>query len=211
MAPVHNTTRLDLAVEPVGGNACKPGAAALRVLALERLTPDTTVRTLRVDVEPEQLKFCVGAHAPRMNPRDLAFEPLTLDGRASLLLQCPSGSRVRVNGSPAGRLSVLFEGDQLQLEDAVLHVVKFVEFHVGPPSGEQIGRICGVCRAPIGAGPVGCIEGASTYSSIHPEGCRPMRASSRISSASAASRKPSCTACAVAVAKRSRCSSGPPG
>ena len=84
-----------------------------------------------------------------MNVRDLAFEPLTVDGRASLLLQCPSGSCVRVNGSPAGRLSVLFEGDQLQLDDAVLHVVKFVEFHVGPPSGEQIGRICGVCRTPI--------------------------------------------------------------
>lgn len=149
MAPTHNTTRLDLVVEPINNIAQKFDAAALRVLALEPLASAARVGLLRVDAEPELLQFRDAPHSGLPSSRDLAFEPLTIDGRASLLMQCPPGLCVRVNGSPAGRLTVVSEGEQVQLLHAVLHAVKFIDFHTGPPLDQHIGRVCGVCRTPI--------------------------------------------------------------
>lgn len=144
-----SSTCLRLVVEPINDTAQRLDVTELRVLALETPFLDTQVQTLRVDAQPASLRFADATHAHPENSRELAFEPLTIDGRASLLMQCPQGLRVRVNGHPAGRLSVLSEGDQLQFGDAVLHLVEFMEFWAGPPAADHIGRICGVCRTPV--------------------------------------------------------------
>ena len=79
----------------------------------------------------------------------LQFEPLTVDRRPALLMLTPHGVELRVNGSPPPRVAVLTVGDQVQIEGAVLHLTRFREFAVGPPSPALLGRRCEVCRVPF--------------------------------------------------------------
>jgi hypothetical protein len=79
----------------------------------------------------------------------LQFEPLTMDRRPALLMMTPIGVGVRVNARPSPRIAVLAEGDQVQIGDAVLHLTRYREFAVGPPSPELLGRRCEVCRVPF--------------------------------------------------------------
>ena len=81
--------------------------------------------------------------------RALHFEPLTVGRRAALLMLSPPGVEARVNDRPAPRLAVLDVGDQLQLGETVLHLTRYTEFAVGPPTPELLGRRCGVCRVPF--------------------------------------------------------------
>ena len=57
--------------------------------------------------------------------------------------------KVRLNDHPSPIVAVLDVGDQLQIGDTVLHLTKFREFAVGPPSPDLLGRRCGVCRVPF--------------------------------------------------------------
>jgi hypothetical protein len=81
--------------------------------------------------------------------RALYFEPLTVGRRASLLMLSPPGVDARVNDRPSPCVAVLEVGDQLQVGETVLHVSRFREFTVGPPSAELLGQRCGVCRVPF--------------------------------------------------------------
>jgi hypothetical protein len=79
----------------------------------------------------------------------LHFEPLSVDRRPALLMLAPRDVEVRVNGRPSPRIAVLGVGDQVQTGDAVLHLTRYREFAVGPPSPEMIGRPCELCRVPF--------------------------------------------------------------
>jgi hypothetical protein len=79
----------------------------------------------------------------------LQFEPLTVDGRPALLMLTPNEVEVRVNDRPSPRIAVLAVGDQLQIGDAILHLTRYRELAVGPPSPELLGRRCGVCLVPF--------------------------------------------------------------
>jgi hypothetical protein len=79
----------------------------------------------------------------------LQFEPLGVDRRPALLMLTPYGIDIRLNDRPSPRIAVLAVGDQLQVGDAVLHLTRFLEFAVGPPSPELLGRRCEVCRVPF--------------------------------------------------------------
>lgn len=79
----------------------------------------------------------------------LRFEPLTIDGRPALLMLTPRGTEVRVNDRPSPLIAVLAVGDQLQIGDAVLHLTRYREFAVGPPSPDMLGRRCAVCLMPF--------------------------------------------------------------
>jgi hypothetical protein len=79
----------------------------------------------------------------------LQFEPLSVDRRPGLLMLTPNRVDVRVNDRPVPRIAVLAIGDQLQIGDAVLHLTRYREFPVGPPSAEMLGRPCPVCRVPF--------------------------------------------------------------
>jgi hypothetical protein len=81
--------------------------------------------------------------------RALHFEPLSVGGRPSLLMLTPPLAEVRLNDRPAPRVAVLDVGDQLQIGQTVLHLTRYRQFEVGPPSPEQLGRRCGVCRVPF--------------------------------------------------------------
>ena len=90
--------------------------------------------------------------APRSQPPQvgaLRFEPLSVDGRPALLMLQANGVEVRVNHRPSPRIALLAVGDQLQIGDAVLHLTRYREFSVGPPSPELLGRCCEVCRVPF--------------------------------------------------------------
>lgn len=79
----------------------------------------------------------------------LQFEPLSVDRRPALLMLTPQGVGVRVNDCPSPRIAVLAVGDQLQIGDVVLHLTRYREFAVGPPSPEMLGRKCAVCLVPF--------------------------------------------------------------
>jgi hypothetical protein len=79
----------------------------------------------------------------------LHFEPLSVDRRPALLMLTPQGVDVRVNDRPSPRIALLAVGDQLQIGDAVLHLTRYREFAVGPPSPEILGRKCAVCLIPF--------------------------------------------------------------
>jgi len=104
-----------------------------------------------LDVASLASKPRIVAAPPRRVPAPgaLYFEPLTVDRRPALLMLTPKGVEVRVNGRPSPRVSVLAVGDQLQLGDAVLHLTRYREPAVGPPSPELLGRRCEVCRVPF--------------------------------------------------------------
>jgi hypothetical protein len=79
----------------------------------------------------------------------LQFESLTVDRRPALLMLTPPGVEIRVNGRPSPRVAALSVCDQVQIGDAVLHLTRYREFAVGPPSPELLGRRCEVCRVPF--------------------------------------------------------------
>jgi hypothetical protein len=81
--------------------------------------------------------------------RALHFEPISAGGQASLLMLSAPGVETRLNDRPAPRLAVLDVGDQLQVGETLLHVTRYTEFAVGPPTPELLGRKCGVCRVPF--------------------------------------------------------------
>ncbi len=146
MPPTGSTSRIDFIVAPFDEKAERHDAAELNVLEL-----GDGAQTLRVDVEPSRLQFDVASDAEPETSSELLFESMSVDGRVSALMHCPEGLDVRINGAPAGSLSLLNVGDEVQLDDAVLHAVEFTRFEAGPPSEVHIGRICGFCRTPISA------------------------------------------------------------
>lgn len=166
MSPIRSecTTRLDMIVESLGNVAQKKDAAELPVLGF-----DAGVQALRIDTPPTQYQFTETPRTQPVDSRELTFESLTVDGRAALLMQSPPGLRVRVNGSPAGRLRVLNAGDELQLDAAVLHLVEYDPFFAGPPADEYIGRPCGLCRTPIIVGTRIYVHGCGTPLHIEDE------------------------------------------
>jgi hypothetical protein len=83
------------------------------------------------------------------SPRALQLEAVSVERGPALLVITPPEVEVRVNGGPAPRVAVLEVGDQVQLEETLLHVTRFRHFEVGPPSTELVGRKCGVCLMTI--------------------------------------------------------------
>ena len=104
------------------------------------------VRSLDLDCFAAEPRLTAARRGRGPSPHTLHFEPLSVEQRAVLLMMTPPGVEVRVNDHPPPRISVLSVGDQVQIKDAVLHLTRFREFAVGPPSSELLGRPCGVCR-----------------------------------------------------------------
>jgi hypothetical protein len=104
-----------------------------------------------LDVESFALdrRLAAASRSSGVGSRALRFEPLTVGRRAALLMLSPPGVEARVNDRPSPRLAVLGVGDQLQIGETVLHLTRYREFAVGPPTPELLGRRCGVCRVPF--------------------------------------------------------------
>jgi hypothetical protein len=107
------------------------------------------VSTLDLESFASDPRLSQGGRDGRRSTRALYFEPLSVGRRASLLMLSPPGVEARVNDRPSPRIAVLEVGDQLQVGETVLHVTRYREFVVGPPSAELLGQRCGVCRVPF--------------------------------------------------------------
>jgi hypothetical protein len=134
---------LRLLVEPVGDAHDEPRDTS----ALVDVPVGRGVRTL--DVERFAAQPRLGAARGKASARALRFEAVNFEGRPALLMLVPPGIPVRVNGQPAPRIAVLGVGDQVQLDDAVLHVSRRREPRAAAPSPELLGRLCGVCRVAL--------------------------------------------------------------
>jgi len=88
---------------------------------------------------------------PTGSDGDLMIEPLPDRPSPRLLLLTPDGAAVpTVNGHGAPRVCLLRVGDQLLLDDGrLLHVTAYSTPVIGPPTEQQIGARCSVCRTPI--------------------------------------------------------------
>lgn len=104
------------------------------------------VRALEVESFVSKPRIVAAPRDRRPEAGTLHFEPLGVDGRPALLMLKAEGVDVRVNDRPSPRIAVLVVGDQLQIGSAVLHLTRYREFSVGPPSPELLGRRCEVCR-----------------------------------------------------------------
>jgi hypothetical protein len=93
----------------------------------------------------------VEAHAEAQAARGIVFETIPSGGRDLLVMRTPPGFSASVNGRPAPQLAVLEIGDQLRVGDELLHVTRFRRIEAAPPSEDQIGRVCGVCKIEIHA------------------------------------------------------------
>ena len=82
---------------------------------------------------------------------DLMIEPLPDGPHPRLLLLTPQGAAApTVNGHGAPRVCLLRVGDQVLLDDGrLLHVTAYSTPMIGPPTEQQIGARCPVCRTPI--------------------------------------------------------------
>jgi hypothetical protein len=107
------------------------------------------LRALDVESFASNPRIVAAPRSPGAAADTLQLEPLTVDRRPALLMLTPNEVGVRVNDRPAPRIAVLAVGDQLQIGDAVLHLTRYREFPVGPPSAEMLGRPCPVCRVPF--------------------------------------------------------------
>jgi hypothetical protein len=132
-------------VEPsVGGDGQRREASELVDVVVGR-----GVRALDVESFASNPRIVAAPKTRGPGAGTLQFEPLNVDRRPALLMLTPTGVRVRVNARPSPRVAVLAVGDQLQIGDAVLHLTRYREFAVGPPSPELLGRRCEVCRVPF--------------------------------------------------------------
>jgi hypothetical protein len=107
------------------------------------------VRTLDLESIASNPQLADARRCRGLSTRGLHFESLSIEKRAALLMLTPPGVGVRVNGRPSPIVAVLNVGDQLQVGGTVLHLTRYNEFAVGPPSPELLGRRCGVCRVPF--------------------------------------------------------------
>jgi hypothetical protein len=127
-----------------GGDEQRRDASSLPEVAVARGVSSLDIESLASDPQPSTVRPGDGRSA-----RALHFEPLSVAGKASLLMLIPFGVEVRVNDLPSPRVAVLGVGDQLRVGETLLHVTRFREFSVGPPTPELLGRRCGVCRVPF--------------------------------------------------------------
>jgi hypothetical protein len=109
-------------------------------LGVNVLDVDTFVTNPHLSETPRRRGF---------STRALHFESLTIEQRAVLLVLTPPGVKTRVNDRPSPIVAVLDVGDQLRVGETVLHVTRYREFAVGPPTSELLGRRCEVCRVPF--------------------------------------------------------------
>ena len=106
------------------------------------------VRRLDLETFASNPQLASASRSRGLSTRALCFESLSVEKRAVLIMLTPPGVKVRLNDHPSPIVAVLDVGDQLQIGDTVLHLTKFREFAVGPPSPDLLGRRCGVCRVP---------------------------------------------------------------
>jgi hypothetical protein len=155
--PDTTTPQLDLLGEPmqVVGNeihlviddALLEGraisSAAPRVLKTVRVAGD--VSYLHSGASAESLVTSTGSTGALM------IEPLPAGPRPRLLLLTPNGALApAINGHRATRVCLLRVGDQLLLDDGrLLHVTAYSTPRIGPPTEQQIGAHCPVCRTPV--------------------------------------------------------------
>ena len=121
------------------------GAAAAhpRVLSTVRVPGDLSY--LHTGASAESLVTRTGSHG------DLMIEPRPDGPHPRLLLLTPDGAAApTVNGHGVPRVCLLRIGDQLLLDDGrLLHVTAHSTPRIGPPTEQQIGALCPVCRTPI--------------------------------------------------------------
>jgi len=121
----------------------------------DRNAKDCKLSALEVPIHPSILRDGSDGATPRLvlarrgasrQKTAPVLEPIhTADGPALLMLS-PPAARVRVNGLAVPAVSVLRVADQLQIEDhALVHVSEYETFDIRRPTGDELGRPCGVC------------------------------------------------------------------
>jgi hypothetical protein len=96
-------------------------------------------------------------HNPKSAQDYVVLELVARERRSELLLLNPFDLSARVNGVSLTPMSLLGEGDQFQLTSCcVFHVSLFRRPQVEKASGSHVGKVCPICRVPIG-------EGVMTY------------------------------------------------
>jgi hypothetical protein len=145
-ATIEGTRELRLFVEPLDGDEDAARASS----------------ELQALVVPD------GVHAFELD-ETILFEPIDLEGRVALAMTTPRGRRVRLNGASAPRVSVLRVGDQVQLEDVVLHVTYMRRPRVGPPPKTLVGKPCGLCSVPFTETSTVVAHDCNTYLHLEPE------------------------------------------
>ena len=92
-------------------------------------------------------------HKPKSTRDYVVLEPVARDRHLELLLLNPFDLSGRLNGVLVAPISLLGEGDQFQLSsDCVFHVSLFRRPQVEKASGSHVGKVCPICRVPIGDG-----------------------------------------------------------
>lgn len=87
------------------------------------------------------------APAEESDRSQFMLEPIGNGQQRHLLLICPAGEQVLVNGQAAPQLCVLGERDQFQFDDDhVLHLVVYIRPSIGPPNAASVGSECPLCR-----------------------------------------------------------------
>jgi hypothetical protein len=149
-----------LLVEPLDSAAARDASELAQIELSGELTV-LDVDALRGDP--------AGAHASDPQGSGLELESVRMEGRDVLLLavapDAAERSRVRVNGLPAPRLSVLDLADEVHVDATALHVTRYHSAQVGPPPPELIGQECEVCRVVI-------VESSQVL--VHPPCGRPL-------------------------------------
>ncbi len=117
-------------------------------------TQPRVLKTIRVPGDVSYLHPGASAESlvtPTGSDGALMIEPLPDGPHPRLLLLTPSGAAApTVNGRSAPRVCLLRVGDQLLLDDGrLLHVTAYSKPIIGPPTEQQIGARCPVCRTPI--------------------------------------------------------------
>jgi hypothetical protein len=140
----HAATDWRLLVEPLDSAAARD-ASELAQIELSGELAILDVDALRADPASALVSSPQGS--------GLELEPVRMEGRDVLLLavapDAAERSRVRVNGLPAPRLSVLDLADEVLVDATTLHVTRYHSAQVGPPPPELIGEECQVCRVVI--------------------------------------------------------------
>lgn len=143
-ATTKSRTDIRLIIEPVADTAQQIDANELHTVAVDSelcsLDVDTFASTLKLEAQRENCS---------VHGRALLLEVLGAGAGAELLMQTPGALGVRVNGARPPCITPLVVGDQVQLDDAVVHVTRHRHLEAGPPSEDLVGRRCGVCLVPI--------------------------------------------------------------
>ena len=132
--------------------ACGARPAARTAADLPVLAVPAGVTQLAPDRDPLALVPAAQAGSDEPAAGALVLEPVTVGGRARLLLLTPAGLHARLNGAAVPALALLEVGDQLQLGGrAVLHVTEYRRAGAVSPPAKLVGSPCGVCRLPLTA------------------------------------------------------------